>query len=94
MSICVDVFPVQHVYCNNSCNALNTKYVLCILLGGSIEYSVVSGDPNNYFTIDSGSGEIRTGAAINYETTSSVLLNIQAQSGNPPTFGHAQVNNT
>ena len=52
----------------------------------------MSGDPNSYFDIDSGSGEIRTASAIDYETVSSVLLNIQAQSGNPPSYGQAQVN--
>ena len=51
----------------------------------------MSGDPNSYFTIDTRSGEIRTATVVDYETTSSVLLNVQAQSGNPPTFGHAQV---
>ena len=51
----------------------------------------MSGDPNQYFTIDTRSGEIRTATVVDYETTSSVLLNVQAQSGNPPTFGHAQV---
>ena len=63
----------------------------CCVTGGSIEYSIDSGDPRGYFTIDSGSGQLRTAARLDHETVASVLLNIQARSGNPPAFGRAQV---
>ena len=67
------------------------KTSLSSFTGGSIEYSIVSGDASSYFDIDSGSGEIRTTAAVDYEKVSSVLLNIEARSGNPPAYGRAQV---
>ncbi len=52
---------------------------------------MTSGDPNGYFSIDPDSGVIRTAGALDHDTVPSVLLNIQAQSGQPPTYGQAQV---
>ncbi|XP_013393116.1 protein dachsous [Lingula anatina] len=61
---------------------------------GTIFYSIESGDPHQYFAIDASSGVIRTKTNIDHETTATVLLTIQAQSGSPPIFGRAQVNIT
>ncbi|CAB3367491.1 Hypothetical predicted protein [Cloeon dipterum] len=58
---------------------------------GVVRYSIYSGDPNGYFNIDPLSGTIRTSSSLDHETHSSVLLNVQAMSGDPPTYGHSQV---
>ncbi|KAK4886122.1 hypothetical protein RN001_002393 [Aquatica leii] len=57
-----------------------------------IRYSIYSGDPNGFFRIDSSTGSIRTASNLDHETRANVLLNIQATSGNPPAYGHTQVN--
>ncbi|CAH1987791.1 unnamed protein product [Acanthoscelides obtectus] len=56
-----------------------------------VRYSIYSGDPDGYFTIDTITGAIRTATALDHETRASVLLNIQAYSGDPPVYGHTQV---
>lgn len=38
------------------------------------------------------SGTIRTGSELDHEAHASVLLNVQAMSGEPPAYGHTQVN--
>ncbi|XP_018320915.1 protein dachsous [Agrilus planipennis] len=58
----------------------------------SIRYSIYSGDPDGFFRIDPVSGSIRTARNLEHESRASVLLNIQATSGDPPAYGHAQVN--
>ncbi|KAG8225978.1 hypothetical protein J437_LFUL006207, partial [Ladona fulva] len=62
------------------------------LRNGVVRYSIYSGDPNGYFTIDPVSGAIRTASELDHEAYQSVLLNVQAMSGDPPSYGHCQVN--
>ncbi|KAF5281948.1 hypothetical protein FQA39_LY00472 [Lamprigera yunnana] len=57
-----------------------------------IRYSIYSGDPDGFFRIDASTGSIRTASNLDHETRANVLLNIQATSGNPPAYGHTQVN--
>uniref|UniRef100_A0A336LSR0 CSON015170 protein n=1 Tax=Culicoides sonorensis TaxID=179676 RepID=A0A336LSR0_CULSO len=56
-----------------------------------IRYSIYSGDPDSYFSIDPLSGYIRVANPLDHETKPQVLLNIQATSGDPPAYGHTQV---
>ena len=56
-----------------------------------MRYHIYSGDPDGAFSIDPESGEISTAGRLDHEQHSSVLLNVQAVSGQPPTFGHSQV---
>lgn len=57
----------------------------------TIRYSIYSGDPEGYFSIDATSGNIRIANTLDHETKPQVLLNIQATSGDPPVYGHTQV---
>ena len=59
--------------------------------GGDVRYNIYSGDPDGAFSIDAQTGEITTAGQLDHEQHSSVLLNVQAVSGQPPTFGHSQV---
>ncbi|XP_045895802.1 protocadherin-16 [Micropterus dolomieu] len=56
-----------------------------------IFYSISSGDPDGYFTVDTASGTIRTALPLDHETCSSLDLEIQARSGSPPAFGTSRV---
>ncbi|KAB0799258.1 hypothetical protein PPYR_07138 [Photinus pyralis] len=58
----------------------------------AIRYSIYSGDPDGFFRIDASTGSIRTASTLDHEMRASILLNIQATSGNPPAYGHTQVN--
>lgn len=58
---------------------------------GVVRYSINSGDPDGYFSIDPVSGNIRIANPLDHETKSQVLLNVQATSGDPPAYGHTQV---
>ncbi|KAJ3658411.1 hypothetical protein Zmor_010149 [Zophobas morio] len=58
----------------------------------NVRYSIYSGDPEGFFRIDSSTGVIKTAAPLDHETRSNVLLNIQATNGDPPVYGHTQVN--
>ncbi|XP_056635801.1 protein dachsous [Diorhabda sublineata] len=58
----------------------------------NVRYSIYSGDPDGLFSIDSLTGVIATASNLDHETKSSVLLNVQATSGEPPVYGHTQVN--
>lgn len=58
-----------------------------------MRYSIYSGDPDGYFTIDPVSGNIRIANSLDHETKPQILLNIQAMSGDPPAYGHTQVLN-
>lgn len=56
------------------------------------KYSIYGGDPDNYFSIDASSGNIRiANHGLDHELKSQVLLNVQAASGEPPDFAHTQV---
>ncbi|TKS82972.1 Protocadherin-16 Protein dachsous -like protein 1 [Collichthys lucidus] len=57
----------------------------------NIFYSISSGDPDGYFTVDSASGTIRTALPLDHETCSSLDLEIQARSGSPPAYGTSHV---
>lgn len=54
-------------------------------------YSISSGDPRGYFSIDPGSGELHTSLALDHETQAVVSLEVQARSGSPPAYSSAQV---
>uniref|UniRef100_A0A8C2ZXD0 Protocadherin-16 n=1 Tax=Cyclopterus lumpus TaxID=8103 RepID=A0A8C2ZXD0_CYCLU len=56
-----------------------------------IFYSISSGDPDGYFTVDSASGTIRTALPLDHETCPSRDLEIQARSGSPPAYGTSRV---
>lgn len=56
-----------------------------------IFYSISSGDPDGYFTVDSASGTIRTALPLDHEMCSSLDLEIQARSGSPPAYGTSRV---
>uniref|UniRef100_A0A8C7XTF0 Protocadherin-16 n=1 Tax=Oryzias sinensis TaxID=183150 RepID=A0A8C7XTF0_9TELE len=56
-----------------------------------IYYSISSGDPDGYFTVDSTSGTIRTALPLDHETCSSLDLEIQARYGSPPSYGTSRV---
>lgn len=56
-----------------------------------MRYSIYSGDPDGYFSIDPVSGNIRVSNLLDHEAKAQVLLNIQATSGDPPSYGHTQV---
>lgn len=56
-----------------------------------MRYSIYSGDPNGYFSIDPVLGTIRTASSLDHEVHQTVLLNVQATSGDPPAYGHTQV---
>jgi protocadherin-16/23 len=58
----------------------------------NVRYSIYSGDPEGFFRIDSSTGAIKTASLLNHEIRSNVLLNIQATNGDPPVYGHTQVN--
>ncbi|KAK6642111.1 hypothetical protein RUM44_013834 [Polyplax serrata] len=58
----------------------------------TVQYYISSGDPNGNFSIDSETGVIHTATGLDHETQESVLLSVQAVSGDPPTYGHTQVN--
>lgn len=58
-----------------------------------VRFSISSGDPEQYFSIDPSTGVIKTRNRLDHELHSSVLLNVQAV-GEPPaptTFSHCQV---
>ncbi|XP_064539649.1 protein dachsous [Drosophila montana] len=57
-----------------------------------VRYSIYSGDPDGYFSIEPASGNIRIAHSLDHEAKAQVLLNIQATSGEPPVYGHTQVN--
>lgn len=56
-----------------------------------IRYTIHSGDPGGYFTLDSTSGIIRTAAPLDHEMTSVLLLSVQASSHSPPLHAYSQV---
>lgn len=58
---------------------------------GVVRYSINSGDPDGFFSIDQVSGNIRVANILDHETKSQILLNVQATSGDPPAYGHTQV---
>ncbi|XP_022668153.1 protein dachsous-like isoform X2 [Varroa destructor] len=57
-----------------------------------VRYAIRSGNDQGLFTIDPIRGLISVEKTLDFETAASVLLNVQAAAGNPPAYGHAQVN--
>uniref|UniRef100_A0A3Q2YAN0 Protocadherin-16 n=1 Tax=Hippocampus comes TaxID=109280 RepID=A0A3Q2YAN0_HIPCM len=56
-----------------------------------ISYSISSGDPDGYFTVDGATGTIRTALPLDHETCPRLDLEIQARFGSPPAFGTSRV---
>ncbi|XP_069563501.1 protocadherin-16-like [Brachyistius frenatus] len=59
-----------------------------------ISYTISSGDPAGYITVDPDTGALRTSLPLDHETQSSLDLELQARSGNPPAFGQTRVHIT
>ncbi|XP_060743723.1 protocadherin-16 [Tachysurus vachellii] len=59
-----------------------------------ISYTICSGDPTGYFTVDPETGVLRTSLPLDHELQPIVELDVQAQSGNPPAFGQTRVHIT
>ncbi|KAK3109056.1 hypothetical protein FSP39_021996 [Pinctada imbricata] len=51
---------------------------------GELTYSIISGNSGSEFLIDSRSGQISTTASLDYETTTSYSLTVQADDGGSP----------
>lgn len=58
---------------------------------GPVTYAIYSGDPEGLFVVSEASGEVLVKEYLDADTRPSLLLNIQASSGNPPVFNHTQV---
>uniref|UniRef100_W5KLY4 Protocadherin-16 n=1 Tax=Astyanax mexicanus TaxID=7994 RepID=W5KLY4_ASTMX len=56
-----------------------------------ISYTISSGDPDGYFTVDSETGALRTSLPLDHEARPSLELEVQASSGSPPAFGQTRV---
>ncbi|KAJ4935670.1 hypothetical protein JOQ06_017200 [Pogonophryne albipinna] len=59
-----------------------------------ISYTISSGDPAGYFTVDPDTGALRTSLSLDHEAQSSLDLEVQARSGSPPAFGQTCVHIT
>ncbi|XP_044210752.1 protocadherin-16-like [Thunnus albacares] len=59
-----------------------------------ISYTISSGDPAGYFTVDPETGALRTSLSLDHEAQSALDLEVQARSGNPPAFGQTRVHIT
>ncbi|KAL8191488.1 UNVERIFIED_CONTAM: hypothetical protein K2H54_073910, partial [Gekko kuhli] len=57
----------------------------------TVFYSISSGDPHGYFSIDPASGELHTSLALDHEAQAAVSLEVQARSGSPPAYSSARV---
>ncbi|RMB95996.1 hypothetical protein DUI87_27530 [Hirundo rustica rustica] len=56
-----------------------------------IFYSISSGDPHGYFSIDSASGQLRASLPLDHESQSVLILDVQARSGSPPAYSNTRV---
>lgn len=54
-------------------------------------YTISSGDPTGYFTVNPESGALRTARPLDHEAQAVLELEVQARSGNPPAFGQTRV---
>lgn len=61
------------------------------LANRKLSYSIVAGDPDGNFDIDSATGNIRVAHGLDHEKKTNMLLNIQAASVDPADYGHTQV---
>ncbi|XP_076002325.1 protocadherin-16 [Genypterus blacodes] len=56
-----------------------------------VSYTISSGDPAGYFTVDPDTGSLRTSLPLDHEAQSVLDLEVQARSGSPPAFGQTRV---
>ncbi|NWU73275.1 PCD16 protein, partial [Pterocles burchelli] len=56
-----------------------------------IFYSISSGDPHGYFSVDSASGQLRTSLPLDHESQAVLVLDVQARSGSPPAYSSTRV---
>ncbi|XP_019384093.1 PREDICTED: protocadherin-16, partial [Crocodylus porosus] len=56
-----------------------------------IFYSISSGDPHSYFSIDSGSGQLCVSLPLDHEAQAVLVLDVQARSGSPPAYSNTRV---
>lgn len=78
----------------NYCSFLKTSFIVHLYFfsgRSNVRYSIYSGDPDGLFRIDPITGAIKVSGNLDHESRASVLLNVQATSGNPPVYGHTQV---
>uniref|UniRef100_A0A3Q3X6B7 Protocadherin-16 n=1 Tax=Mola mola TaxID=94237 RepID=A0A3Q3X6B7_MOLML len=59
-----------------------------------ISYTISSGDPVGYITVDPDTGALRTSLPLDHEAQSDLDLEVQARSGSPPAFGQTRVHIT
>ncbi|XP_022092788.1 protocadherin-16-like [Acanthaster planci] len=59
-----------------------------------ISYSIYSGDPQGYFSLNPATAELSINSPPDYELYPYLILTIQAASGNPPLYGLTNVNVT
>nr|XP_057935723.1 protocadherin-16-like [Doryrhamphus excisus] len=59
-----------------------------------IAYTISSGDPTGYFTVDPDTGTLRSSLSLDHEVQSSLDLEVQVRTGNPPAFGQTCVHIT
>ncbi|KAL0994901.1 hypothetical protein UPYG_G00129030 [Umbra pygmaea] len=60
-------------------------------LSQDISYSISSGDPDGYFTMDLSSGALRTSLPLDHEACPRLELEVQARYGSPPAYGTTRV---
>ncbi|XP_067322476.1 LOW QUALITY PROTEIN: protocadherin-16 [Anolis sagrei] len=58
---------------------------------GGVFYSISSGDPQGFFSIDPRSGKLHTSRALDHEAQPALTLDVQARSGSPPAYSSARV---
>lgn len=56
-----------------------------------IFYSISSGDPHGYFSIDSDTGQLHTSLPLDHESQAVLILDVQARSGSPPAYSNTRV---
>ncbi|KAG7484455.1 hypothetical protein MATL_G00049540 [Megalops atlanticus] len=56
-----------------------------------VSYTISSGDPDGYFTVDAETGALRTSLPLDHEARPSLDLEVQARSGSPPAYGQTRV---
>ncbi|KAG7245881.1 hypothetical protein CRUP_015343, partial [Coryphaenoides rupestris] len=54
-------------------------------------YSISSGDPEGYFTVDGGSGTVRTARPLDHEARAGLEVEVQARHGSPPAYASSRV---
>ncbi|XP_061538054.1 LOW QUALITY PROTEIN: protocadherin-16-like [Phycodurus eques] len=54
-------------------------------------YTISSGDPTGYFTVDPDTGALRTSLSLDHEARPTLDLEVQVRTGNPPAFGQTRV---